>query len=408
MELNDSGFNILKDKKVILGVTGSIAAYKSAYICSRLVKEGAKVFPVFTDNALNFINPVTLGAISGNKVITGMFENQEKIYHISLAHSADAVLVAPASANTISKIACGICDNFLTTTIAAASCPVLIAPAMNENMWLNPIMQDNITKLKDLGNYFFSGPSEGHLACGTTGIGRLETEEKIIEDLLDLLQINNDLKGKNILITAGGTRENIDPVRYISNYSSGKMGHALAMEARFRGANRVILISTSANMPKIYDAETYIVNNTKEMKEKILEFFDDIDVIIMAAAVSDIVPEKAYEYKLKKNQDILSKIKFIENENILKMLSGIKRENQVLVGFAAESGENIKYGLEKINGNKIDIIVVNDISRNDIGFESDYNEVVIIDSKGKVKKVEKAKKRIISREIINEIIKKLN
>lgn len=408
MELNDLDCKALKGKKIILGVTGGIAAYKSAYICSRLVKKGAQVFPILTDNAVSFINPVTFSAISGNKAITGMFENNENIYHISLPQSADVILIAPASANTISKIACGICDNFLTTAVSAANCPVLIAPAMNENMWLNPILQENIAKLKDLGNYFFIGPSEGSLACGTIGTGRLEEEDKIIESLTDLLKINDDLKGKTVLITAGGTRENIDPVRYISNYSSGKMGYALAMEAKFRGAQKVILISTSKGMPKVYGGETYCVNNTKEMKEKIMEFFSAADVIIMSAAVSDIIPEKTYDYKLKKNHDILSKISFKENENILKILSEIKNDKQVLVGFAAESGENIEYGLEKLNRNKIDLIVVNDISRNDIGFESDYNEVSIINRQGDVKKIQKSKKRIISREIINEIIKKLN
>ncbi|MDD5658409.1 MAG: bifunctional phosphopantothenoylcysteine decarboxylase/phosphopantothenate--cysteine ligase CoaBC [Actinomycetota bacterium] len=408
MELNDNDRRILKDKKIILGVTGGIAAYKAAYICSMLVKAKARIFPVFTDNALNFISPVTLSAISGNKAITGMFENQEKIYHVDLAQSSDAILIAPASANTISKIACGICDNFLTTAVAASKCPVLIAPAMNERMWSNPIIQENIIKLRELGNYFFCGPSEGYLACGSAGMGRLEKEEKIIENLIDLLNTSNDLNGKNVLITAGGTKESIDAVRYISNYSSGKMGYALAAEAKFRGAQKVILISACQDMGKAYGADTYFVNTTKEMKEKILEFFDGMDVIIMAAAVSDIIPEKTYEYKLKKNQDLISKIKFIENENILKILSGLKSKKQVLVGFAAESGENIEYGLEKIKRNKIDMIVVNDISRNDIGFKSDYNEVVIIDYKGEIKKIAKEKKRIIAREIINEIIKKLD
>lgn len=408
MELNDNDCRILKDKKIILGVTGGIAAYKAAYICSMLVKAKARVFPVFTDNALNFISPVTLSAISGNKAITGMFENQEKIYHVDLAQSSDAILIAPASANTISKIACGICDNFLTTAVAASKCPVLIAPAMNERMWSNPIIQGNIMRLKEFGNYFFCGPSEGYLACGSAGVGRLEKEEKIIENLIDLLDTSNDLNGKNVLITAGGTKESIDAVRYISNYSSGKMGYALAAEAKFRGAQKVILISACQDMGKAYGTDTYFVNTTKEMKEKILEFFDDMDVIIMAAAVSDIIPEKTYEYKLKKNQDLISKIRFIENENILKILSGLKSKKQVLVGFAAESGENIEYGFEKIKRNKIDMIVVNDISRNDIGFKSDYNEVVIIDYKGEIKKIAKEKKRIIAREIINEIIKKID
>jgi len=408
MELNDLAGKVLKEKKIILGVTGGIAAYKSAYICSKLVRSGAFVFPVLTDNALNFINPITFSAISGNKSIIGTFEDNEKIYHVSLSQSADAILIAPASANTISKIACGICDNFLTTAVSAAKCPVLIAPAMNEIMWSNPILQQNILKLKETGTYFFTGPSEGSLACGADGIGRLEEEDKIIDDLKDLLMINDDLSGKTILVSAGGTRENIDSVRYISNYSSGKMGNAVAAEAIFRGADKVILISTAKNLPRLYGVETYFVDTTMEMKEKIIKFFDESDVIIMAAAVSDVIPQKTYDFKLKKNQDLLSKLSFKENENILKFLSEIKKEKQVLVGFAAENGEDIISASEKIIGNKIDLIIVNDISRNDIGFESDFNEISIISRNGDVRKIEKAKKRIISREIINEIISKLN
>ena len=408
MELNDLAGRVLKGKKIILGVTGGIAAYKSAYICSKLVKNGAIVFPVLTENALNFINPITLSAISGNKAITDTFENIEKIYHVSLPQSADAILIAPASSNTISKIACGICDNFLTTAVSAANCPVLIAPAMNEIMWSNPILQQNISKLKETGTYFFTGPAKGSLACGSDGIGRLEDEDKIIDGLKDLLMINNDLSGRTVLVTAGGTRENIDSVRYISNYSSGKMGYAIAAEAKFRGADKVILISTSRNLPGLYGVETYFVDNTMEMKEKIIKFFDKSDIIVMTAAVSDIIPQNKYDFKLKKNQDLLSKLSFKENENILKFLSGIKKEKQMLVGFAAESGEDIISASAKIIGNKIDLIVVNDISRNDIGFESDYNEVSIISRNGDVRKIEKAKKRIISREIINEIISKLN
>ena len=408
MELNDLASKVLKEKKIILGVTGGIAAYKSAYICSKLVRSGAFVFPVLTDNALNFINPITFSAISGNKSIIGTFEDNEKIYHVSLSQSADAILIAPASANTISKIACGICDNFLTTAVSAAKCPVLIAPAMNEIMWSNPILQQNILKLKETGTYFFTGPAEGSLACGADGIGRLEEEDKIIDDLKDLLMINDDLSGKTILVSAGGTRENIDSVRYISNYSSGKMGNAIAAEAKFRGADKVILISTAKNLPRLYGVETYFVDTTMEMKEKIIKFFDESDVIIMAAAVSDVIPQRTYDFKLKKNQDLLSKLSFKENENILKFLSEIKKEKQVLVGFAAENGEDIISASEKIIGNKIDLIIVNDISRNDIGFESDFNEISIISRNGDVRKIEKAKKRIISREIINEIISKLN
>jgi len=279
---------------------------------------------------------------------------------------------------------------------------------MNEKMWLNPALQDNVIKLKNYGTFFFVGPSTGNLACGTEGEGRLEDEYKIIDSLTDLLKLSDDLKGKNVLVTAGGTKERIDSVRYVSNYSSGKMGYNLAMEAKFRCADRVVLISASSGIPKIFGGQTYYVENTQQMKEKVMQYFEDSDVIIMAAAVSDIIPEKRYDYKLKKSKDLLSKIKFIENENILKILSDNKKDSQILCGFAAESGENMEYGIEKLKGNKIDLIVVNDISRNDIGFESDYNEVFIIDRQRNVRKIPKTRKRIISREIINEIVRKLS
>jgi len=415
MELNDdltninrSKYDILNGKKILLGITGSIAAYKAVNLCSMLKKAGSEVYPVLTENALNFINPITLSSISNNKVIINMFENNDKIYHISLPQSSDIIVIAPASANTISKIANGICDNFLTTAVCAATCPILIAPAMNEVMWLNPILQENVKKLKDIGSYFFSGPTQGDLACGTVGIGRFEKEEKIVDDIIDLIKINEDLKDKKVLITAGGTKENIDTVRYISNYSSGKMGYALAMEAVFRGAKEVILISASKNIQKVYNGKTYFVNNTQEMKEKVLEFFDDADIIIMSAAVSDVIPEKTYDFKLKKSQDIISKLSFKENENILNILASKKKDKQILVGFAAESGENLNEAINKINRNKIDFLIVNDISRKDIGFDSDYNEVYIINKNGDIKKIPKQTKRIISREIFNEIIKIFN
>lgn len=405
-KINEDKNEIFFNKTIILGITGSIAAYKSANICSSLIKKGAKVFPIMTPNATNFINPITLSTISGNKTVVDMFENHEKVYHVSLPQSSDLILIAPASANTISKIANGICDNFLTTAVFASNCPVLIAPAMNEGMWLNFIMQENINKLSTYGNYFFSGPSEGKLACKSYGVGRLEDEEKIIEDASDLIFFSNDLKEKVILVTAGGTREFIDSVRYISNYSSGKMGYALAAEAKFRGAKRVILISTTKNAPKLFGVETYYVNNTPEMKEKILEFFNEIDLFIMTAAVSDIIPLEKYDYKLKKEEKLLEKIKFKENENILEIISSKKKENQIIVGFAAESSENIDYAKQKLLSKNIDMIVLNDISRSDIGFDSEFNEVTIIDRENNIKKIAKNRKRIIAREIINEIVNK--
>jgi len=396
---------LLKKKKIMLCVTGSIAAYKAASICSRLVKAGAEVFPVFTPNALNFLNPLTLSAISGKKALFEEFNNEEKIYHISLSHSVDAILIAPATANTISKLACGVCDNFLTTAVISSVCPVVIAPAMNEAMYLNHAVQENINDLKASGQYFFVEPQSGRLACGEEGIGRLADEDVIINRLSELISYKSDLKDKKIIITAGATVEHIDSVRYISNLSSGKMGVALAEEAFFRGAGRVVLVCASGNVQKPYGVDLVKVVNTQEMLDKVLSSFDDSDITVMAAAVCDVVPDFKFDYKLKKNDDIMSKLKFKENINILQKLSEIKKDHQYLAGFAAESGENIDNAREKISGRNLDMIVLNDISRKDSGFGSDYNEVVIISKDGRIKKIPKNTKRIIARGIWDEIVK---
>ena len=402
MVLNKS---IFLKKKIVLGITASIAAYKAASICSRLTGMGADVVPVMTPNALNFITPITFSSISGNKTIVEQFVDEKKIYHISLSHSADIFLIAPASADTISKLSYGICDNFLTTSAVSATCPVLIAPAMNESMYLDPIIQKNILRLRKSGKYFFVGPKSGNLACGEEGLGRLEDEDIIIERLGELLNYSSDLKGKKVVITAGGTREFIDTVRYISNRSSGKMGYALAEEAYFRGAEKVILISTARSLPRPYGVDVKYVEDTSGMKKVLDKFFSSSDIAIMSAAVSDIIPLKKYDFKLKKKNDILSSISFKENENILKYLAKEKKKNQYLVGFAAESGHNLRDVLEKIKDKNIDMIVANDISREDIGIESDYNEVDIVRQDGTVKKLARDKKRIIARGIWDEIVK---
>ncbi|MDD3520252.1 MAG: bifunctional phosphopantothenoylcysteine decarboxylase/phosphopantothenate--cysteine ligase CoaBC [Actinomycetota bacterium] len=405
MESNKKVIEPLSGKKILLGITGGIAAYKAANICSILKKKGSDVYPVLTPNAEKFINPITLSVLSGNKTVTDMFDNHEKVYHISLPQSCDIILIAPASANTISKIANGICDNFLTTSILASACPVLIAPAMNKNMWTNPIMQTNIEKLRQYGRYFFSGPGTGMLACGTEGTGRMQKEDTIIENMERLIFFKNDLKGKKVLVTAGGTRENIDSVRYISNYSSGKMGYEIAMEAVFRGAEEVVLVTAAKDSAKIFKGKTVIVDSTAEMKEKTLEFFKDADIVVMAAAVSDIIPQKRFGYKLKKKNELLENLKFKENENILEIISSKKKKNQIIVGFAAESSQNIENAIEKIKKRNTDFIVLNDISRNDIGFESDFNEITIIDKNGNMEEIPRKEKRLIAREIFNYILK---
>ncbi|MGM0367427.1 MAG: bifunctional phosphopantothenoylcysteine decarboxylase/phosphopantothenate--cysteine ligase CoaBC [Actinomycetota bacterium] len=393
------------NKNIILAVTGSIAAYKACSICSSLVKRKANVFPVMTPNATNFINPLSLSTISGNKTIIESFKNKGKAYHISLAHSADVILIAPATANTIAKIAHGIADNFLSTTVLSANCPTVIAPAMNESMYLNSFTRENIQKLADSGRFYIMGTKEGRLACGEEGRGNLEAEEKIIEKCLEVLKLNESLRGKKILVSAGGTREYIDKVRFISNASSGKMGYALAEEAVFRGGE-VVLVTTKKGMVPCGVKPVY-VESSQEMKEGLLSHYSSSDIIIMSAAVSDIVPVSRYNYKLKKKNDILSKLRFKINENILEILQARKEESQILVGFAAETGEEISNAHEKIKEKNIDLLVANNISREDIGLDSDFNEVVLINQKMKQKKIGKAKKRIIAREIFNEIINNL-
>lgn len=397
--------SVLKKKKIMLCVTGSIAAYKAAGICSALVKLGAEVFPVLSPNALNFINPLTFSAISGKKAVSEEFINEERVLHVSLAHTVDVILVAPATANTVSKLACGICDNFLTTSVISSECPVLIAPAMNQSMFLNSAVVKNIEALEKTGRYFFAGPSEGRLACGEEGAGRLADQEDIIKKLEELVLLKNDLNGKKVLITAGGTREFIDSVRFISNLSSGKMGYELSCEAFFRGAEKVVLVSANKSIQKPFGVTVCYAESTEDMMSGINRYFEDSDVIIMAAAISDIVPRQKYDYKLKKNDDIISKLNFKENINILRLLSEKKKQSQYLVGFSAEFGELVENAKAKIRDTNIDMIVLNDISRKDTGFGSDFNEVFIITGKSPAEKIEKNSKRIIARRIWDNIIK---
>jgi phosphopantothenoylcysteine decarboxylase/phosphopantothenate--cysteine ligase len=404
----DYDSSIFLKKKIVLGVTASIAAYKAAYICSRLVKSGADIIPVMTPRANNFINPITFSALSGNETITDQFKNQGRIYHISLSHSADAYLIAPASADIICKLAGGICDDFLTTSALAAVCPVLVAPAMNESMYLDPNVVASIEKLNQSGKYQIIGPASGELACKETGIGRMEDEETIIKRLSELLKRSSELKGKKVIITAGGTREYIDSVRYISNASSGKMGYALAEEAYLRGAGEVILISSVRSRPVPYGVDIHYVESTADMKKQILKEFKDSDIIIMAAAVSDIVADKRIDGKISKKDGLISKIKFKLNENILEILSTKKSKKQFLVGFAAEDGYDIRSAAGKMSGRAVDMIVVNDISRKDIGMESDFNEAGIVVEGKKSIKLKKAKKRIIAAGIWDEIIKNID
>jgi phosphopantothenoylcysteine decarboxylase/phosphopantothenate--cysteine ligase len=409
--MNPDNLNIFKNKKIIVGITGSIAAYKAAGLCSKLVKAGAEVFPVLTPNAEHFIAPLTFSSITGKKAITCQFQNEEKIAHISLSHAADLIVIAPATANTISKIANGICDNFLTTAVISANCPVCIAPAMNQSMYLNDAVKENILKLKNTGKFFIVEPETGKLACGEEGAGRLAEDNVIINRLSELIEFKRDFSGKKILITAGGTREFIDTVRFISNISSGKMGLSMAEEAFFRGAQEVVLISASSGQVPPSGINFVFAENSEKMLSEVNKFLEGTHIIVMSAAVSDIVPERKYDYKLKKNDDIISRLKFRENINILGTISEKKKKNQFLVGFSAEHGENVENTIGKMKNRNIDMMVLNDISRSDIGFESDYNEVTVITSDEEQIKFEKNTKRLIARkiwDIIKEKTKQIN
>jgi phosphopantothenoylcysteine decarboxylase / phosphopantothenate---cysteine ligase len=404
--LEDNG-PVFSGKKIVLGITASIAAYKAAYICSRLTARGAEVIPVMTLRAQNFINPITFSSISGNETVTGQFVNQGRIYHVSLSQSASAYCIAPASADVICKLANGICDDFLTTSTMAAVCPVLLAPAMNEAMYRDPAVTASIEKLKVMGKYQLAGPAEGSLACGDTGLGRMEDEDVIIGRLSQLLMISEELKGKKVLISAGGTREYLDIVRFISNASSGKMGYSLAEEAVFRGAEDVVLVSTVPERPVPYGVRIIYVDNTSQMKEAMLRELPGSHVIIMAAAVSDVVPESRAAGKISKKDGLPGRLRFKLNENILHVLSTNKTGKQLLMGFAAESGYDADSVLEKFSGIDVDMIAVNDIAGKDRGIGSDFNEVEILSRYSSPVKIPLNTKRMVARGIWDEVIGKI-
>jgi len=399
---------MLKDKTVLIGITGGIAAYKVCKLIRMYKKAGANVKVIVTPNALNFATKLTLQTLSQNPVYMEQFDIEEyKPEHISLADEADIFVIAPASANTISKLATGICDNLLTSIACAFKKPIIIAPAMNCNMWENPVIQENIVKLGELG-FTILPPEEGFLACGYSGSGRLCSIEKIYEKSVEILENKKKLQGKKIVITAGGTKEKIDPVRFISNFSSGKMGFALADEAYNQGAE-VILIST-VDVNKPYKVE--LVQSALEMQKAVEKEFKGADALIMAAAVADYRAKEVSDVKMKKTSADEISIKLVKNPDILKevcsktsKISNNGRKNQLVVGFCAESENLLKNAKEKIKKKGCDFLVANDVSRSDIGFSSDYNEVYVFDKSGKIQKIERTTKTQIAKKIIEAIWK---
>lgn len=389
---------MLSGKTVLIGITGAIAAYKICELIRLFKKNNANVRVVTTPNALNFVTKTTLEALSQNQIYIDQFNiNEYKPEHIALTDEADIFIIAPITANTISKITLGISDNLLTSTYCAFKKPVIIAPCMNTNMWENPAIIENLEILKKR-NIKIIEPETGFLACGTEGKGRLANINVIFETAKNILLPKQILKGKKIVITAGGTKENIDAVRYIGNYSSGKMGIALADNAYKLGAD-VTLIST-VDVKKQY--KTINVQTAQEMYEAVKHEFNNAHSLIMAAAVSDYRVKNISEHKIKKDGNPLT-IELIENPDILKEISKNKKDNQIVIGFCAESQNLIENAKNKIKNKGCDYICANDISKKDIGFSSDYNELYIIDKELNISKIEKTDKQNAALKILEEI-----
>lgn len=388
---------MLSGKNILIGITGGIAAYKICELIRMFKRHNANVRVVCTKNALNFVTKLTLQNLSQNEVGVEEFELEKYIpEHISYADEADIMIIAPATANTISKIATGICDNLLTSIACAFRKPVIITPAMNCNMWENPIIQENLQKLSNLG-YKILDPESGFLACGYEGKGRLCELNKIFDETKNIL-LEKNINAKNYLITAGGTIEDIDPVRYISNYSSGKMGIAIADEAYSQGNN--VTLVTTVDIKRPY--EIIKVKSAQEMKLAIENKFETSDIVIMAAAVADYRVKNKSDQKIKKNNDDEITLTLVKNPDILKEIC-TKKTHQKIIGFCAESENLINNAKEKIQKKGCDYLVANDISRKDIGFSSDYNEVTVLKKNGQMKKLERASKKDIAKQILKEI-----
>ena len=372
---------ILEGKRVVLGVSGSIAAYKMANVASMLVKLGADVHVIMTKNAENFITPITFETLTGNKCMTDSFETHPdfSVAHISLGQTADVMLVAPASANIIAKMANGIADDMLSTTVVAATCKIIVSPAMNTKMYDNPITQDNLKKLEHYG-FELIEPDSGVLACRDEGRGKLPKEETLVNAILREAAFEKDLEGKKILVSAGATMEAIDPVRFITNHSSGKMGYAIAKMALLRGADVTLVSANSTEVP--FDGINVIrVKSAQEMFDEIVKIHKDMDYIIKAAAVSDYTPKTVSSVKIKKGEGD-SSIELKRTKDILDYLGHNRSDGQVVCGFAMETNDLIANASKKLEKKNADMIVANSLSEKGAGFKNDTNKVTFLTKKG--------------------------
>lgn len=390
---------MIKGKTVVLGVTGSIAAYKAAELASQLTQAGARVEVIMTEAATQFITPLTFRNITGRSVVTKMFElaSEYSVEHVALAEAADVVVIAPATANTIAKIAAGIADDMLSCTVLATKAPVIVAPAMDVNMYENPVTQENIARLKARG-FVMVGPGYGRLASGKMGLGRLVDTSEIMAAISQVLGKGGDLCGRRIVVTAGGTQEPLDPVRCLTNRSSGRMGYAIAEAARDRGAE-VVLITAPTALPRPYGMEVVEVTTAQEMYQAVKKAVESADALIMAAAVADYRPARMAESKIKREKSEKLTLELERTPDIL----GEVRGNFLRVGFAAESEDLINNAKEKLRKKQLDLIVANDVSA--IGAET--NRVVLIDSTGSMDELPMLPKREVADRILDRVVRLL-
>ena len=395
---------MLKGKTVVLGVSGSIAAYKIANLASMLKKLRCNVHVLMTRNATNFINPITFETLTGNKCLIDTFDRnfQFQVEHVSIAKQADVVLVAPASANVIGKIAGGIADDMLTTTVLACTCKKLIAPAMNHNMFHNPIVQDNLQKLQRFG-YEIIAPAKGYLACGDVGDGKMPDEQTLLDHIIREIAYEKDMVGKKVLITAGATRESIDPVRFISNHSSGKMGFALAKAAMLRGADVTVVAAHTDVAPPRF-VEVVNVVSAADMFDAVTSRAGDCDIIIKAAAVADYTPETVADSKMKKSDSDLS-IPLKRTQDILKYLGAHRREGQFLCGFSMETDNVLENSRKKLLSKNCDMICANSLRREGAGFGVDTNVITLITGEQEIELPQMSKEEAAHR-IFNVILSK--
>ena len=368
---------MLKGKTVLLGITGSIAAYKIAYLASALHKLHADVHVLMTENATNFINPITFETLTGNKCLVDTFDRnfQFQVEHVSIAKKADVVMIAPASANVIGKLANGLADDMLTTTVMACRCQKILAPAMNTAMYENPVVQDNIRKLQTYG-YEVITPASGYLACGDTGAGKMPEPETLLEYILKEAAFQKDLAGKKLLVTAGPTQEAIDPVRCLTNHSSGKMGYAIAKMAMLRGAEVTLVSGPTAIEPPLF-VKVVPVTSARDMFEAVTGLSDEQDIIIKAAAVADYRPKQVSEDKVKKKDDQVS-IELERTDDILKYLGQHKKQGQFLCGFSMETRDMLRNSRAKLEKKNLDMVAANNLKVEGAGFQGDTNVLTLI------------------------------